>query len=62
VRCEVRKPDAEDLAIGARMVHRDLATLRQCHESGVWPSSRMGCHPLRLKPWQLRELGALVDA
>lgn len=62
LRCEVFAPDPEDLELGAQAVARDLALMRKCHESGVWPSSRMGVIPLRLKSWTRRELAEAANA
>lgn len=52
-RVKVYTPDDESLEAGRREVHADLVALRECMNSGKWPSGTEGKHSIGLKTWQL---------
>lgn len=53
---EKRDPDADSLAIGQKAVLRDLAILRNCYETGVWPGSSEEAKSVSLPEWMVNKL------
>lgn len=51
----IRTPDAESLAIGTSEVMRELAKLKACYDSGVWPGEPDVARPVSLPEWKARE-------
>ena len=49
----VREPDEVALDIGRREVMRDLARLKTCYESGVFPGEPDTVQPVRLPDWMI---------
>ncbi len=51
----IRTPDAESIAIGTAEVMRELAKLKACYDSGVWPGEPDVARPVSLPEWKARE-------
>lgn len=51
----IRTPDAESLAIGTAEVMRELANLKACYDSGIWPGEPDVARPVSLPEWKARE-------
>lgn len=61
-RVKVFEPDEESLDAGRKEVHADLLTLRNCQQSGKWPTGCEGIHSIGLNTWQLAKSIETSDA
>ena len=52
--------DEEALSIGRQEVERDLAVLRDCQASNVWPGRETGINCIGLPAWALKRMAATV--
>ncbi len=53
--CQLVVPDAEALAIGTKEVMSDLARLKSCYESGVWPGCPDEPRGISLPQWKVAQ-------
>lgn len=51
----IRIPDAEALAIGTKEVMAELAKLKDCYDSGIWPGEPDESRPISLPEWKTRQ-------
>lgn len=51
----IRIPDAESLAVGTKEVMADLAKLKDCYDSGIWPGEPDEARSVSLPEWKTRQ-------
>lgn len=51
----IRTPDAESLTIGTNEVMAELAKLKTCYDSNIWPGEPDVARPVSLPEWKARE-------
>ena len=54
----LRVPDTQSMTVGWQEISRDLYTLTQCFQTGVWPGEPDVMRPVSLPSWKIRQFEA----